>query len=96
MGRPFHVLFVPALRVEMAAQTRATHHVVPPLTLRPLCRVVSCSCRVFSVVRRAARRVWPIWTSILITQQNHVPTHTSSKHNYCSSNRPTTDTDYRS
>jgi hypothetical protein len=59
MGRPFRVVFVPTLRVEIAAQTRPTHRVVPALTLRPSCRVVF-----FSVVRRAARRVWPIWTSI--------------------------------
>jgi hypothetical protein len=52
-------MFVLALRVEVSVHTRPMHRVVPALTLRPSCRVVF-----FSVVRRAARRVWPIWPSI--------------------------------
>jgi hypothetical protein len=44
MGCPFRVVFVPTLRVEIAAQTRPTHRVVPALTLRPSCRVVFVLC----------------------------------------------------
>jgi hypothetical protein len=47
----------------------AHHRVVSALTLRPSCRA---RVRVvfFSVVRRAARRVWPIWPSIATSQTN--------------------------
>jgi hypothetical protein len=57
-------VFVLTLRDEIAAQTRpvivSCRHYVLTLYVH---HVVSCSCRVFSVVRRVARRVWPIWTS---------------------------------
>jgi hypothetical protein len=62
-GSPFRVVFVLALRVEIV-----DHRVVPALTLRPSCRA---RVRVvfFSVVCRAARRVWPIWISIILVNQ---------------------------
>jgi hypothetical protein len=59
-------VFVLALRAETWARgpDRTHHRVVPALTLRPSCR--ACVRVVFfSVVRRVAHRVWPIWTCIL-------------------------------
>jgi hypothetical protein len=56
MGHPFfRVVFVLALHAEIAAETRPNHHVVSTLTLQ----------HCVSAVHRVARRVLPIWTSIV-------------------------------
>jgi hypothetical protein len=77
------VAFSCRVRASTACRDRgpntAHHRVVPALTLRPSCRA---RVRVvfFSVVRRATRRVWPIWTSICTSADPHLFPRQSAIH----------------